>query len=59
MIAYDRRKGWRGPILNLEVEDKWFNKIKKKDKLEKSINWQLAIIKNVNQFNADIETEKK
>ena len=59
LIAYDRRKGWRGPILNLEVEDKWFSKIKKKDKLEKSINWQLAIIKNVNQFNADIETEKK
>ena len=45
--------------LNLDVEDKWFSKIKKKDKLEKSINWQLAIIKNVNQFNADIETEKK
>ena len=59
LIAYDRRKGWRGPILNLDVEDKWFSKIKKKDKLEKSINWQLAIIKNVNQFNADIETEKK
>ena len=59
LIAYDRRKGWRGPILNLDVEDKWFSKIKKKDKLEKSINWQLAIIKNINQFNADIETEKK
>jgi penicillin-binding protein 1A len=59
LIAYDRRKGWRGPILNLDVDDKWFSKIKKKDKLEKSIDWQLAIIKNVNQFNADIETEKK
>ncbi len=59
LIAYDRRKGWRGPILNLNIEDNWFNKIKKKDKLEKSINWQIAIIKNVNQFDASIETEKK
>ena len=30
LIAYDRRKGWRGPILNLDVDDKWFSKIKKK-----------------------------
>ena len=59
LIAYDQRKGWRGPILNLGIEDKWFSKIKKKNKLEKSINWQLAIIRNVNQFNANIETEKK
>ena len=30
LIAYDRRKGWRGPILNLDVEDNGLVKLKKK-----------------------------
>jgi penicillin-binding protein 1A len=59
LISYDRRKGWRGPIINLDNEDNWYKKIKKKYKLEKSINWQIAIVKKINQFNAHIETDKK
>ncbi len=59
LIAYDKRKGWRGPIANLDYSKDWVKKIKKKHKLEKSINWQLAIIKKVNQFSSIIETSDK
>ncbi len=58
LIAYDKRKGWRGPIQNINYTDKWSEKIEKSLKLEKSIGWQIAIVKKVNQFNAIIETEK-
>ena len=58
LIAYDRRKGWRGPIKNISYSKDWYKKIDKKFKLEKSIKWQLAIIKKINQFNSIIETEK-
>ncbi len=58
LIAYDRRKGWRGPIQNISYSKDWYKKIDKKFRLENSINWQLAIIKKVNQFNSIIETEK-
>ena len=57
LIAYDRRKGWRGPLKNIKYNKNWFNGIEKKFKLEKSIGWQLAIVKKVNQFESKIETE--
>jgi len=55
---YDRRKGWRGPILNKKITDQW-NKNLKKYKLEKIIGWDLAIVKKINKFSVEIETEKK
>ncbi len=57
LVAYDRRKGWRGPIKNIKYTKNWSNKIEKKFKLEKSIGWQIAIVKKINQFNSIIETE--
>ncbi len=57
LVAYDRRKGWRGPIKNIKYTQNWSNKIEKKFKLEKSIGWQIAIVKKINQFNSIIETE--
>ena len=59
MISYDRRKGWRGPLKNISYNDNWSEKIEKNFRLEKSIGWQVAFVKKVNQFNAIIETEKK
>ena len=59
LIAYDRRKGWRGPISNVNYTNDWFEKLDKKYKLEKSINWQTAIVKKVDQFTSIIETENK
>ena len=58
LIAYDQRKGWRGPLLNKKEIKNWNNKLDK-FKLEKSINWNLAIIKKINKFSVEIETENK
>ena len=55
---YDKRKGWRGPILNKKITSNW-NKDLKKYKLEKTIGWSLAIIKKINKFSVEIETENK
>ena len=55
--GYDRRKGWRGPIKNIKYSKNWYEQIEKKFKLEKSIEWQIAIIKKINQFNSIIEVE--
>ena len=55
---YDKRKGWRGPLTNKKYSKNWTDGLKD-FKLEKSINWQLAIIKVINQFSTEIETEEK
>ena len=55
---YDRRKGWRGPILNKKNTINWSEDLEKY-KLEKSIGWDLAIIKKINKFSLEIETENK
>jgi penicillin-binding protein 1A len=57
LVAYDRRKGWRGPIKNIDYSKDWYQKVEKKFRLEKSINWQIAIVKKINQFNSIIEIE--
>ncbi len=59
LVAYDQRKGWRGPILNIDYSFNWPKNLDKKYKLEKSINWELAIVKQVSQFETKIETENK
>ena len=58
LISYDKRKGWRGPLLREQKITSWKNKIDK-FKLEKSINWNLAIVKKVDKFSTVIETENK
>ncbi len=56
LIAYDKRKGWRGPLTNKIYNSKW-KKDLEKYKLENLINWKLAIVKKINKFSAEIETE--
>jgi len=58
LISYDKRKGWRGPLLNSKKLNNWNNKLENY-RLEKSINWDLAIVKKVNKFSIEIETENK
>ncbi|MDC3120175.1 PBP1A family penicillin-binding protein [Candidatus Pelagibacter sp.] len=58
LILYDQRKGWRGPITNKIYNNNWNNDLKKFD-LEKSIDWSLAIVKQINKFSAEIETDEK
>ena len=54
---YDQRKGWRGALTN-KTYSNW-NKNLESYKLEKSIEWDIAIIKKINKFSTLIETEKK
>ena len=56
LIAYDKRKGWRGPLTNKIYNSEW-KKDLEKYKLENSINWKLAIVRKINKFSAEIETE--
>ena len=58
LISYDKRKGWRGALINRNYSNEWSNNLEK-FKLEKSIKWKLAIIKKINQFSVAIETEDK
>jgi len=44
--AYDRRHGWRGPILNTKLEVNWQEKLKEK-KVDSSLKWNFAEIINV------------
>ena len=56
LISYDKRKGWRGPLLKRQKIKNWKNELDK-FKLEKSINWDLALVNKVNKFSIEIETE--
>ena len=58
LIAYDKRKGWHGILDNKSYNLNWFKELDKY-KLENSIGWEIAIIKNIRQFSAEIETENK
>jgi len=52
---YDRRHGWRGPITNLDLVD-WQKNIK--DFIpDKSLNWKIAKVIDVNQLSLKIEIE--
>ncbi len=57
LVEYDRRKGWRGPIKNISYRKNWSNQIKDEFRLEKSIGWEIAIIKRINKFETLIELE--
>ena len=58
LINYDKRKGWRGSLKNKKITNNWYKDLKNK-RLEKSINWDLAIVKKIDKFSVEIETEKK
>ena len=55
---YDRRRGWRGSIKNKKINSNW-NKDLEKYRTENSLGWEIAIIKEINKFEAKIETAKK
>ena len=58
LISYDKRKGWRGALTNRNYSKNW-NKNLEKFYLESSINWDIAIVKKLNKFSAEIETKNK
>ncbi len=56
LISYDKRKGWRGILTNKKYNNNW-NKNLEKYELEKSIGWEIAIVKNIKKFSTIIETK--
>jgi penicillin-binding protein 1A len=46
--SYDKRHGWRGPILNTEIQKNWKKKLKEK-KIDASLGWKFARIIDVNK----------
>jgi len=54
---YDRRHGWRGPITNLNLAD-WQKNIKNFIP-DKSLNWKIAKVIDVNQLSLKIEIQNK
>ncbi len=58
LMKYDKRKGWRGVITNKRYSSNWFEGLQK-HKLEKSINWKIAIVTSIDKFSTKIETEDK
>ena len=54
-MAYNKRKGWHGVLQNKVYKANWFKGMEKYN-LENSIGWKIAIIKKINQFSVEIET---
>ncbi len=53
---YDKRKGWRGPIGNVNLSNQnWKSSIK--NNLEKKIGWEFARVLNEDDTKIEIETE--
>ncbi len=57
LLEYDRRKGWRGPLDNQKNKD--WQKDLSKFNLEKTIGWQIAIVKRIDKFETVIQTSNK
>jgi len=58
LISYDKRQGWRGPLLRGKKLSNWKDKLDKL-RLEKSINWNLAIVKKIDKFSIEVQTENE
>ena len=52
LVSYDKRKGWRGAVLKDKNINNWTDELKNL-RLEKSINWDLAIIKKIDKFSVE------
>ena len=57
LLEYDKRKGWRGPLFNSNEKKKNWKDALKKYKLESSLGWEIAIVKKIEKFSVNIETE--
>tara|TARA_A100001015_G_scaffold71328_1_gene79011 strand:- start:2665 stop:5025 length:2361 start_codon:yes stop_codon:yes gene_type:complete len=53
--AYDRRRGWRGPITNKIKNQNWENKVNQY-KLDPTLNWRLAEIISIHENEIKFKT---
>tara|TARA_B100002051_G_scaffold252404_1_gene265494 strand:+ start:2964 stop:5249 length:2286 start_codon:yes stop_codon:yes gene_type:complete len=58
LIDFDKKKGWRGSLTNKKYTSDWSKNLDDY-KLEQSIGWKLSIIKKINRFSVEIETQDK
>ncbi len=56
LISYDQRKGWRGPLTNKPYNSEWSQGLDEYI-LENSVEWKIAIVKKINKFSVNIETQ--
>ena len=52
---FDKRKGWRGPVTNIKKNENWKDDLVKFN-LEKSLEWELAVVNRIDKFETIIET---
>ncbi len=57
LLEYDKRKGWRGPLENRKYKD-WYKNLDKYQ-LEKTLGWQVVIVRRIDKFETVIETSDK
>ena len=57
LMEYDKRKGWRGALDNRKGKD--WNKNLDKFYLEKTIGWDIAIVKRIDKFETVIKTSNE
>ena len=55
LIEFDKRKGWRGPLTNIKKNENWKDDLVKFN-LEKSLEWELAVVNRIDKFETIIET---
>jgi len=46
--SYDKRHGWRGPLLNTKMDTNWQKKINEK-KIDSSLGWDFAELKSIDE----------
>ena len=56
--SYDKRQGWRGPIINVYKNSNWQNKVKNL-KIDKTLNWEIAQITRVDNYLSEIKILNK
>jgi penicillin-binding protein 1A len=55
--AYDRRHGWRGPIINKNKDSNWEKKIKNY-KIDPTLGWEIAEVISFNENEINFKTQK-
>ncbi len=58
LVSYDKRKGWHGVLTNKIYDSNWINNLEDFS-LEKSLGWDIAIVRSIDKFSVDIETTDK
>ena len=55
--AYDKRHGWRGPIVNKNKDSNWEKKIKNY-KIDPTLGWEIAEVISLNENEINFKTQK-